>query len=459
MARRIRLLSSATSSFSGGSAFDKKSLFRPLEESSSSYFKELLHPPKYSLSIPVDPIIRKKNSLIAANGFLGIILMIVELEVGWDGSQLVDTWFANIIKICLSLNTFLLCYQIFDYYWLQARLKRRSWGWLDVQTGGVGLSIAAILRNTSLSTKFWLEIFICSIHPIPFVLDAKVGYLMFLRLYLLGRVIRDYSNIYVRRNFILNSKAFPSYSSVPPTFDWGLCIKTLYYLWPARFLTICTLAVIGIFGYGVYIFERESEPTRYTWLVGFYLSFISLITGWPTDTYEDYLPNTFWGRACCMASTTVGLVLLSEVIDASARAIRNKPHQEYAVNWLARKELQNIEAHLAATIIQVIWRHHKWRKHNISPEEIAHGKRIEVDYCNKIMNLMKDFRSTQKKKKLLAEIDGRRKEDKLLLQRIKFLQQSERELLDKVATLERLQIDLIQKFDELLLERSPTTRK
>jgi len=90
--------------------------------------------------------------------------------------------------------------------------------------------------------------------------------------------------------------------------------------------------VIGIFGYGVYIFERESEPTRYTWLVGFYvrtlqliilsiiqrvnmfqqLSFISLITGWPTDTYEDYLPNTFWGRACCMASTTVGLVLLSE---------------------------------------------------------------------------------------------------------------------------------------------------
>lgn len=71
---------------------------------------------------------------------------------------------------------------------------------------------------------------------------------------------------------------------------------------------------------------------------------------------------TFWGRACCMASTMIGLVLLSEVIDASARAIRNKPHQEYAVNWLARKELQNLEAHLSATIIQVVWRHSKWRK-------------------------------------------------------------------------------------------------
>eukprot|EP01101_Sappina_pedata_P008453 TRINITY_DN4681_c0_g1_i2.p1 TRINITY_DN4681_c0_g1~~TRINITY_DN4681_c0_g1_i2.p1 ORF type:complete len:502 (+),score=180.21 TRINITY_DN4681_c0_g1_i2:36-1541(+) len=310
-----------------------------------------------TLSIEEDGKLRSKSLLMLINALFAILLMIIQLQVAWDGTRLISTTRSETIKAIISISTLVLVYQIYDFYVFQLLLKQREWEWIPIADKS-NITLSTILMNSDLSYKFWAEVLICFIHPIPLIVDDKIGLAMFLRLYLIFRVVHYRNNFYYHENTVARflKRKERSDGNVRPAFSLKLSLKALYFQNPGFFLTLTTLINIAVAGYGVYIFEREADPQMYTIWVGVYLSFISMATGWPTDSFEDYMPVTFVGRFFCVVSCVVGLFLLTEIVEFVGRQIRKEPHEEFAVNWLTLRKVEEEELHLAATVIQTLYR-------------------------------------------------------------------------------------------------------
>ena len=82
------------------------------------------------------------------------------------------------------------------------------------------------LRPSQFRWKIWVQVLICIVHPLPYghvLLDGwyseKVALLMFLRLHLVFRVIRDYSEIWLNRRSI--KKLAPFVNKIPD-FNWSV---------------------------------------------------------------------------------------------------------------------------------------------------------------------------------------------------------------------------------------------
>jgi hypothetical protein len=79
---------------------------------------------------------------------------------------------------------------------------------------------------------------------------------MLLRLHLLLRVLRDHSDVYQHRHVLiqtLRKDQKPTFTE----FDWWLTFKTLCYRSPIFFTTSMTAFLAFVYGYMIYIFERE----------------------------------------------------------------------------------------------------------------------------------------------------------------------------------------------------------
>jgi hypothetical protein len=97
----------------------------------------------------------------------------------------------------------------------------------------IHLPVTAILNlnwKHKIHWKVWLQVLICVIHPFPFServfswYTYEIGLLMYLRLHLLVRLIRDNSQIWVHRHIISHSSVT---GGAPLNFDWWLSFKTI----------------------------------------------------------------------------------------------------------------------------------------------------------------------------------------------------------------------------------------
>jgi hypothetical protein len=69
-----------------------------------------------------------------------------------------------------------------------------------------------------------------------------------------------------------------------------------------------------VFGYALYILEREAQPDDFTFPISVYVMTQVLLTGWATDTYDDYNPVTYAGKYTCIFATVAGLFLTAYMI-------------------------------------------------------------------------------------------------------------------------------------------------
>ncbi|KNC69983.1 hypothetical protein SARC_17496, partial [Sphaeroforma arctica JP610] len=68
------------------------------------------------------------------------------------------------------------------------------------------------------------------------------------------------------------------------------------------------------FGYGIYLYEREAA-LKFTLMHSFFLSLECMLTGYPADAYEDYMPTTWPGKFMCIFALCWGLFLFALLID------------------------------------------------------------------------------------------------------------------------------------------------
>jgi hypothetical protein len=136
------------------------------------------------------------------------------------------------LKLLLLLSTLLLCWQILDRKRMQVNIKFREQRrklkakgynqerdklYMGSLTAASQVSTLGLLTlsTSAFRWELWLSLLVCLVQPVPFThqltggaVSDKIGLLMWLRLHLLFRVIRDCSEIWLARRSIRHQQAF-----------------------------------------------------------------------------------------------------------------------------------------------------------------------------------------------------------------------------------------------------------
>jgi len=181
---------------------------------------------------------------------------------------------------------------------------------------------------------------------------------MYLRFYMIFRVLRDYSTIFRQRRKI--GKMYVNHA--PPKFNWFLSLKTLHYQYPLYMMTLLTASVVLLCGHITYIFEREVEDTKFTFGISVYVAFICMLSGWPADPFGIYNVVTIPGMLAGLGSCLAGLLLLAQLLDMLMSRITPTPHDRPAIMWVAHYNQKRKLMDTAARLIQLVYRRHKQRE-------------------------------------------------------------------------------------------------
>jgi len=256
-------------------------------------------------------------------------------------------------------------------------------------------SYKTVFRTTPLIRNYLLEVLVSLPHPFPFSyvnLSSKFGLLMFFRLYILFKVLKDYSTVYRKR---LALQRIPGYSRVThPSFDTFLSLKMIFYQYPIKFITTFIVATCLILAYCIYVFEREAQS--WTFFISFYIIINSCLLGWGSDTFDEYTLRTWPGKILSLSGVVIGLFWLALLIDYVHSRMQPTRFQQNALQWVLKSNILEKERVVAARLIQLVWRHYQWKRKfkakNISKnEKKLYTEQFTIDYLN-LINLTRTYR-------------------------------------------------------------------
>lgn len=324
-----------------------------------------------------DAEIRKKNVIMAVLGSFTILMQLFILQWPWNAEKAIYDKDLFIIRVCeclAALVSVFLLYRLYDYYLMQIDLERLKYK----------QKFLPHLWETELWSPFLIECCICIIHPIPFMDMKYLGMMSGLKLYLWGRVYRDYSSIYTWRQDVID--AIDPTHGIPRFTTW-LSVRTLFYRSPWLFVFSSVFSCVGIFAYMVYVMERENtnlscvsdvtsscytDPNHSCCFSPFTSFAISVYFTSVTMTsvgYGDYTCSTPWGRVIAMWAAVTGLCLAALLLTALLTEFQLSFSQQFAADFCNLKDMAEQEEILAASFIQAWWRRAKCNEGYYQPGE------------------------------------------------------------------------------------------
>eukprot|EP01089_Gocevia_fonbrunei_P002279 TRINITY_DN12273_c0_g1_i1.p1 TRINITY_DN12273_c0_g1~~TRINITY_DN12273_c0_g1_i1.p1 ORF type:complete len:543 (+),score=60.58 TRINITY_DN12273_c0_g1_i1:73-1701(+) len=339
-----------------------------------------------------DNNLKLRNWCMLGNALLCIILVLVMFQVEWGDGYDGYTWQpgqkSRIIKIIIATFTVFHIVQLIEYYKYmyiekyhkrlrlreqryKTRLQRESLSGrnytyepaLRLTKRQVLVAFWRTFKRSNLLWKFVIELLILIPHPFIFlsweheIVDELGGLCVFLRLYVLLKVIRDHSAIHEQRKVI---QGMPGYRW--PTIHTLVPMKMLFYNYPITFLICWCLYFAFIISMGIYVFERNAQPDMFTFVMSFYLAVSSMATGWAADIYDEYDPVTWGGKFFALVGAILGLAIFALLIDYFHTVMRPSSTQQRAVEWVNATKLAVKEEDTAALLIQAVWKQYRWRQ-------------------------------------------------------------------------------------------------
>lgn len=232
-------------------------------------------------------------------------------------------------------------------------------------------------------------------------LSDKFGIIMFIRLYLWIRVLRDYSAVYKNRRLLtleFSKKGLPV-----PSFGWKLIIRMIFTKYPfiCTFFTVSILFLIMSFS--LWIVERgindrfrilSLDEINILWFIGASM----LSTG-----YGDVLPETYIGKVIGIISAYFGSLLVTMLTAQMVRTIYPSPSLINANNYLKIDEINNKRFIQALRWIQVNWLYKKrkcsfkymFKTKQSAIKKMNKYKRKSIEIENVLKEVQKEYRIEQ----------------------------------------------------------------
>ncbi|XP_075681420.1 small conductance calcium-activated potassium channel protein 1 isoform X2 [Rhinoderma darwinii] len=235
-------------------------------------------------------------------GMFGIVVMVTETELSW-GVYTKESSYSFALKCLISLSTAILLGLIVMYHAREIQL-------FMVDNGADDWRIAMTYERIFFIT---LELTVCAIHPIPgqysFTWTARLAFYyttsvanadidiilsipMFLRLYLIGRVMLLHSKLFTDAS----SRSIGALNKI--NFNTRFVMKTLMTICPGTVLLVFSISSWIIAAWTVRVCERYHDKQEVTsnflgamWLIS--ITFLSI-------GYGDMVPNTYCGKGVCL---------------------------------------------------------------------------------------------------------------------------------------------------------------
>jgi len=307
----------------------------------------------------LDVRVKHKNKVLLFLALLGILLMIFHIEINYDPELKKingSSGLAIAIKFIIGFTTIALLCALFDYYQLQVYIWRKY-------DKPAGEAVPAGWPNQYLY-PFLVEAAILFLHPVPYLFRDKLGMLMFLRFYLVIRVIRDHSEIYVKRHTILNQgykdRGGPSFNSV-------LVLRIFFDTYPGLCISVLVVFFTIILGWCNFICERESPYLMedFNYFKALWGTTFMLFTGdVKFEVHSDF------GRAVELVTLMVGVVLYAMILAVMHNKIVMKNTELYGEECITTHNRQLERQKMAAVLLQNWWRLERMkRKKRVSTQD------------------------------------------------------------------------------------------
>ena len=255
----------------------------------------------------------------------------------------------SIVSICL----------LGKYYRLLLSDKRREWS-QQVIPEALGSQKTHRYRfaSSSLLWKFLFEVFIHLLFPYPWMAKTQptmyyflqLG--MFLRLYLVARLLHTSSAAFRKRNFLRSF--YVEFRKINWSIKWNLTLKILFYEHSVAMVSLCTFVTLWISAFALFILERKRQENHDFSDLGNCLWF-SFVT-FTTIGYGDMTPKTVSGRILTAILGLVGQVILAVFGGVVTNKLTPSKQQQMVVSFLDSETGGRKVRNAAATLIQAVWR-------------------------------------------------------------------------------------------------------
>ncbi|KAM9215554.1 LOW QUALITY PROTEIN: small conductance calcium-activated potassium channel protein 1-like [Leptosomus discolor] len=304
-------------------------------------------------------------------GMFGIVVMVTETELSW-GVYTKESSYSFALKCLISLSTVILLGLIVMYHAREIQL-------FMVDNGADDWRIAMTYERIFFIA---LELIVCAIHPIPgqylftwtarlaftyaaSVADADVDIIlsipMFLRLYLIGRVMLLHSKLFTDAS----SRSIGALNKI--NFNTRFVMKTLMTICPGTVLLVFSISSWIIAAWTVRVCERYHDKQEVTSILGamWLISITFLSIG-----YGDMVQHTYCGKGVCLLTGIMGAGCTALVVAVVARKLELTKAEKHVHNFMMDTQLTKRVKNAAANV-QETWLIYK---HTKLVKKIDHAK-------------------------------------------------------------------------------------
>lgn len=378
-------------------------------------------------------------------GMFGIIIMVIETELS-RGFYSKDSIYSYVLKGLISLSTTILLGLIVMYHAREIQL-------FMVDNGADDWRVAMTFERILFVV---LELVICAIHPIPgqyvftwtarlafsytaSVADADVDIIlsvpMFLRLYLIGRVMLLHSKLFTDAS----SRSIGALNKI--SFDTRFVMKTLMTICPGTVLLVFSVSCWIIAAWTVRVCERYHDAQEVTstflgamWLIS--ITFLSI-------GYGDMVPHTYCGKGVCLLTGIMGAGCTALVVAVVARKSELTRAEKHVHNFMMDTQLYKKIKNTAANVLRETWLIYKNTKlvKKIDRARVRHHQRKFLQAIHQLRAVKMEQRKLTDQANTVADLA---KTQNMMYDLVSDLQHRSEELDRRIVALE-------EKLDSILL--------
>ncbi|XP_028259731.1 small conductance calcium-activated potassium channel protein 1b [Parambassis ranga] len=378
-------------------------------------------------------------------GMFGIIIMVIETELS-RGFYSKESMYSYVMKGLISLSTVILLGLIVMYHAREIQL-------FMVDNGADDWRIAMTFERILFVV---LELLVCAIHPIPgqyvftwtarlafsytaSVADADVDIIlsvpMFLRLYLIGRVMLLHSKLFTDAS----SRSIGALNKI--NFDTRFVMKTLMTICPGTVLLVFSVSCWIIAAWTVRVCERYHDAQEVTstflgamWLIS--ITFLSI-------GYGDMVPHTYCGKGVCLLTGIMGAGCTALVVAVVARKSELTRAEKHVHNFMMDTQLYKKIKNTAANVLRETWLIYKNTKlvKKIDHARVRHHQRKFLQAIHQLRRVKMEQRKLTDQANTVADLA---KTQNMMYDLVSELQHRSGELDRRIVALE-------EKLDSILL--------
>ena len=312
----------------------------------------------------------------------GIIIMLIETELFFNGVITKTDPTSIILKAIISISTILLLMAVCCYHITGICIQMTDNSWEDWR-------LAMNFPWTYL--KISLELVVCAVHPIPgnilmpsfgvtgtyhmVSIDSVLSILMLLRLYIVGKFTVVHSHL-------LTDTSTQSLGALNKVrINTVFVFKALMSTMPGTMLISLMLATLVIDSWALRTCETYYDPnsTESSFLNSMWLVAVSFLT----IGYGDFVPGTYCGRFVSVITGLMGVGTTALLVAVLASKLEQTRPEKYVHNFVSRIKLDKIRKNAASDVIKhalKLWKMKRQGSMDANRRTNVHGKLLQAIY-------------------------------------------------------------------------------